>query len=167
MRLLVCFVHFWLCPSFSVQMLGSTCVLPFLALCMLPQETSSAVLPDGFRDKRVIHFYMHIPASMHSYTVYVSSYNVIAVHRKWTGRTKSSSCIAQTRDTCLWVTMGRRTGMWTSGPLLQRQSSPQQSTFLPKGRANTRTTVKPMKRGEEKMGKTRLSLNGFQLVCHT
>ncbi|TNN67909.1 hypothetical protein EYF80_021878 [Liparis tanakae] len=40
----------------EVQMLGSTCVLPFLALCMLPQETSSAVLPDRFRDKREVNW---------------------------------------------------------------------------------------------------------------
>lgn len=149
----------------SAQMLCSRCALPFLALYLLLEEISAAVLPSRFRDRRVglyaktsaFGLIKQLQELKECYAVCLSFYNLIVVLRKLTGRTKSSSptwLTAQTRETSLWVTLGRWAGTWTAAPLTQRLSSPQRRTFLSNASVTTRTStststsVKPMKRGE-------------------
>ncbi len=165
-------------------MLCSRCVLPCLALYLMLEEMSAAVLPSAFRNKRVglyaQHPYLLLDKSdtwRHlNLMQHLSFYNLMFVLRKSAGRTKSCSparLTAQSRETSLWATPGRWAGMRTASPLIQRLSPTWRSTCLCNARTRTRTrtrtststAVRPMKRGEDTMRDTLYhSLNGFKCV---
>lgn len=137
-----------MCMNSSSQMICSRCVLPLLALFMLLEQISAAVIPR--KPKRV-----RFPAS-HTQTVrpkHLQGFGDVLVSalRRSTGRTTRSftTCpMPWTRGTSLWATQERYGGVRTIPP---RPPSTQRWPVLCRARTGTRTwaTTKPTTRGED------------------
>lgn len=137
-----------MCINSSSQMICSRCVLPLLALFMLLEQISAAVIPR--KPKRV-----RFPAS-HTRTVrpkHLQGFDDVLVSalRSSTGRTTRSftTCpMPWTRGTSLWVTQERCGGERTIPP---GPPSTQRWPVPCGARTGTRTraTTKPTTRGED------------------
>ena len=100
---------------YSIQMFCSRCVLSFLALYLLLEKISAAVLPSGFKSKRVSLSLTFSQAEITKlnrcrYVVFWSQYDVVSVLRRLTGWIRRSfpvRLISQTWATSLWAMQER------------------------------------------------------------